>query len=66
MPPGALAAASAIALARASTRRTASSKSIAPAAVSAAYSPSEWPAAASGETRSPDAHSHIEHRNSAG
>ena len=45
---------------------TASSKSIAPAAVSAAYSPSEWPAAASGVLRSPAVHWHIEQRNSAG
>ena len=66
MPPGCCAAASLIAFARAPTSLTASSNSIAPAAVSAAYSPSEWPAAASGVARSPDAHWQIEHRNSAG
>ena len=45
MPLGVSAAASAIALARSSTSASAGSKSTAPAATSAAYSPSEWPAA---------------------
>ena len=46
MPPALRSPASAIAAARSSTSRTASSNCSAPAATSAAYSPSEWPAAA--------------------
>ena len=46
IPPGCAAAASCIAAARSSTRRSASSNVSAPAACSAAYSPSECPAAA--------------------
>src|SRR5215207_10109342 len=78
IPPGFSVPASSMAAPRSATRPTASSKSRAPAATRAAYSPSEWPAAAttssgltsaapfSASPRRHASHAATEHRNSAG
>ena len=66
IPPGCAAAASCIAAARSSTRRSASSNVSAPAACSAAYSPSECPAAATSWPLSCASQAHAQTRKIAG
>src|SRR3954452_64754 len=66
IPPGCSAAASCIAAARSSTRRSASSNVSAPAACRAAYSPSECPAAATSWPPSCESQAHAQTRKIAG